>query len=73
MRKLLLILVAAFGLMANTFAQELKCEVRINSNQLEGSDRTVFQSLQTALYEFLNNTKFTEINFRQKASSKATT
>lgn len=65
MRKLLLILVAAFGLMANTFAQELKCEVRINSNQLEGSDRTVFQSLQTALYEFLNNTKFTEINFRQ--------
>lgn len=46
-------------------AQELKCEVRVNSTQVEGSDKTVFQSLQTALYEFLNNTKFTDINFRQ--------
>ena len=67
MKKTLIALFLAFAcLSALTLkAQELKCEIRVNSNQVEGSDKTVFQSLQTSLYEFLNNTKFTEINFRQ--------
>ena len=46
-------------------AQELQCEVRVNSNKVAGSDKTIYQNLQTSLYEFINNTKFTEINFRQ--------
>ena len=46
-------------------AQELQCEVRVNSSKVAGSDKTIYQNLQTALYEFINNTKFTEINFRQ--------
>lgn len=56
-----------FGLLAfgTLRAQELKCDVRVNSSQVEGSDKTIYQNLQTALYEFLNNTKFTEINFKQ--------
>ena len=45
-------------------AQEMKCDIRINSNQVAGSDKTVFQNLQTALYEFINNTKWTNINFK---------
>ena len=45
-------------------AQELKCDVRVNSNQVAGSDKTVFENLQTALYEFINNTKWTNINFK---------
>ena len=46
-------------------AQELQCDVRVNSNKVQGSDKTIYQNLQTSLYEFVNNTKFTEINFRQ--------
>ena len=46
-------------------AQELQCDVRVNSNKVQGSDKTIYQNLQTALYEFINNTKFTDINFRQ--------
>ena len=46
-------------------AQELQCEVRVSSNKIQGSDRTIYQNLQTSLHEFINNTKFTEINFRQ--------
>ena len=65
MRKLLILLVTVIGMVSATKAQELKCEVSVNSNQVEGSDKTVFQSLQTALYDFVNNTKFTDINFRQ--------
>ena len=45
-------------------AQELKCDIRVNSNQVAGTDKTVFQNLQTALYEFINNNKWTNINFR---------
>jgi len=65
MKKLLIILVAFFCLSSIVQAQELQCEVRVNSSQVSGSDKTIYQSLQTALYEFINNTKFTEINFRQ--------
>ena len=46
-------------------AQELQCDVRVSSNKVPGSDKTIYQNLQTSLYEFINNTKFTEINFRQ--------
>ena len=46
-------------------AQELQCDVRVNSNKVQGSDKTIYQNLQTSLYEFINNTKFTDINFRQ--------
>ena len=65
MKKALLILVLLLGLSTLAKAQELQCDVRVNSTQVSGTDKTVYQSLQTALYEFINNTKFTEINFRQ--------
>ncbi len=66
-RRLLTIAIILVSLLAanNLAAQELKCDVRVNANQIEGTDKTIFQNLQTALYDFLNNTKFTEINFRQ--------
>ena len=64
-RLLVSVIVAVCLLLANMVAaQELKCEVRINSNQVAGTDKTVFQNLQTALYEFINNTKWTNINFK---------
>ena len=46
-------------------AQELQCDVRVSSNKVQGSDKTIYQNLQTSLHDFINNTKFTEINFRQ--------
>ena len=45
-------------------AQELKCDIAINSSQVSGSDKSVYESMQTALYEFINNTKWTNINFK---------
>ena len=46
-------------------AQELQCDVRVSSNKVHGSDKTIYQNLQTSLYDFINNTKFTEINIKQ--------
>lgn len=65
MRKVLLILAIILGLGTFAKAQELQCELRVNTAKVPGSDKTIYQNLQTALYEFVNNTKFTEINFRQ--------
>lgn len=65
MKRVLSILVLLLGLGLFAKAQELQCEVRVNSTKMPGTDKTVYQSLQTALYEFINNTKFTDINFRQ--------
>ena len=61
----LLIVISSLLTIHTLQAQELICDVRVNSNKVEGSDKTIYQNLQTSLYEFVNNTKFTEINFRQ--------
>ena len=61
---LLILLGCTIGL-SSLQAQELQCDVRVSSNKVQGSDKTIYQNLQTSLYEFINNTKFTEINFRQ--------
>ena len=65
MKKVLSIVLLVLCMAFSAKAQELQCDVRVNSAQVSGTDKTVFQNMQTALYEFLNNTKFTEINFRQ--------
>ncbi|MGP1446150.1 MAG: DUF4835 family protein [Candidatus Limimorpha sp.] len=64
-RTYLSVLIASLMLIFNiSHAQELKFDVRVNASKISGSDRTVFQNLQTALVEFVNNTKWTNINFK---------
>ncbi|MBI9052351.1 MAG: DUF4835 family protein [Bacteroidales bacterium] len=48
----------AFNILA--FSQELRCNVQINSQQIQGTNKQVFQTLQTAVYEFMNNTAWTK-------------
>ena len=43
-----------------SFSQELICNIMVNFNQVQTSDRQIFQSLQKSLYEFVNNTKWTD-------------
>ena len=40
-------------------AQELKCNIQIVTQQIMGTNKLVFQTLQTAMYEFMNNTNWT--------------
>lgn len=39
--------------------QELKCNVQVVSQQIQGTNKQVFQTLQTAIYEFMNNKVWT--------------
>ncbi len=41
-------------------AQELNCHIQINSSKIQQSDRTLFEQMQKAAYEFFANTVFTE-------------
>ncbi|MDQ3047195.1 MAG: DUF4835 family protein [Bacteroidota bacterium] len=45
-------------------AQELNCQVQVLSQQIQGTDRRVFETLQTAIYEFMNNKKWTNESFK---------
>lgn len=40
-------------------AQELRCNVQINSQKIQGSNRNLYQTMQTSIYEFMNNTTWT--------------
>ncbi len=40
-------------------AQELRCNIQVNSSQIQGTNKQVFQTLQNAMYEFMNNTVWT--------------
>lgn len=42
-----------------SFGQELKCNVQVVTQQIQGTNKQVFQTLQTALYEFMNSTVWT--------------
>ena len=43
----------------NIKAQELNCNVQINSSQVQGSDKSVFDAMQKSIYEFVNAKKWT--------------
>jgi len=50
-----IILLASTGL----YGQELRCNVQIVSQQVQGTNKQVFQTLQNAIFEFMNNRVWT--------------
>ena len=44
-------------------AQELNARISINSDKVQGTNKQVFTTLQTALMEFVNNRKWTDATF----------
>ena len=44
-------------------SQEFNCQISVSAAQLEGTDKKVFETLQSALYEFLNNRKWSNYSF----------
>ncbi len=46
-------------------AQELNCEVKINSDRVTATNQQIFKTLETSLNEFVNKTKWTNQTFKQ--------
>lgn len=45
-------------------AQEFVCNFQVNSQQVEGTDKRIFDNMQTALTEFVNNRRWTNYEFK---------
>ncbi|MDR1130085.1 MAG: DUF4835 family protein [Prevotellaceae bacterium] len=47
-------------------SQELRCNVTVNASKIQGTNKTVFSTLQTSLNEFMNGTKWTNHTFSEE-------
>lgn len=65
MKKLFLSLLVVFStcLIGTISAQELNCKVVVNHSQIQGTNTSVFETLQNAISEFMNNRSWTELQF----------
>lgn len=63
-RKLTFILLLALPAW-NTFAQELNCNVEINTQQIQMSDKRIFQTLRNSIFEFMNNRHWSGYEYKQ--------
>jgi hypothetical protein len=48
---------------ASATAQELNCNVTVLTQQIQSSDKKIYTTLQGAIYEFMNNTRWTNDQF----------
>lgn len=62
-RRIFSLLVAVVCGGACAFAQELNCEVEINSSKIQNANKEVFTTLQQAISEYMNTTKWTDAQF----------
>lgn len=62
-RRIISLLVAVVCVGACAFAQELNCEVEINSSKIQNANKEVFTTLQQAISEYMNTTKWTDAQF----------
>ena len=45
-------------------AQELNCSITVNSDKIPGSNKQIFTTLETVLNEFVNQKKWTNLNYK---------
>lgn len=57
-RTLIIIFISLLPVLA--VGQELRCNVQVVSQQIQGSNKQIFQTLQNAIYEFMNNRVWTD-------------
>ena len=64
MKRIWLLIIVCF-VSQHLWAQELRCNVSISSTKIQGANKTVFETMQSDLYEFMNNRKWTEHQYAQ--------
>ena len=66
-RQYLILIIAIWlcGFVYRATAQELQVKITINSAQVEGSDKSVFENLQQTLEQWMNDRQWTELQFQK--------
>ena len=60
MKKISVLFSFIFLLTTSSFAQELRCNITVSSQRIQGANQNLFRTMQSDLYEFMNNRKWTE-------------
>ncbi len=63
MKKYLFLLASLLALSIQ--AQELNCTVSINSDKIEGSNKSVFETLRQTITDYMNNNRWTNMTFAE--------
>lgn len=64
MKRTMLLLLLFFC--AHVIAQELNCSLKINSDMVQGTNKSVFNTLENSILEFLNNRRWTDLSYAQQ-------
>jgi hypothetical protein len=64
-RSILILSLFNLFIAANIAAQELNAKVTINHAQIQGTDASVFETLQQALEQFINERQWTALQFQE--------
>ncbi|MBX0332791.1 DUF4835 family protein [Pontibacter sp. HSC-14F20] len=64
MFKRLFVLLCVMGIALGARAQELQCDVVVNSEQVAFADRQLFTEMQNRIFEFMNNRRWTNQSYR---------
>jgi hypothetical protein len=63
MKKIVSFAVVALLISGEIIAQELNCNVTVLTAQIQSSDKKIYTTLQNSIYEFMNNTRWTNDQF----------
>ena len=71
MKKLLVILIISMVSANYVSSQELRCNVQVITNQIQGTNKQKFTTLQRAIYEFMNGRNWTNHVFNSQERIEA--
>ena len=64
--KRIIIAITILCLSSISWGQELRCTVNVNSDQVEGSNKQVFNTLKQSIEEYVNTMRWTNMTFQEK-------
>lgn len=64
MKKVFVLIALSLMVTLGANAQELICQVSVNAQQIQGSDRHIYDNMQNAIRDFINNRKWTKYNLK---------
>jgi hypothetical protein len=60
-KRILLMVAVLLSTGGSALAQELNCKVQINTDQISGTDKAVYESFKNAVQAYMNTTRFTTL------------
>ena len=60
MKKITILFAIFFLILGSVSAQELRCNVTVSAQKIKGANKNLFRTMQSDIYEFMNNRKWTD-------------